>query len=166
VEECEEMLLGGEHFWNPGYFITSIDFILESYKKLAPKIYEKVVSGDYANAPIAHFDSVILEKIDLSNAAVIKTDMGWSDPGTLYALKEALEKSSEDNVINGQVVACNCKDSLLYNLEKGKIVTAIGLNGLMVVNTEDALLVLPKNEVINITTLISKMKEEGLEKYL
>lgn len=164
--ECEEMYNGGEHLWNPGYFVTSTDFILDKYRELAPEIYEKVVAGDYANTPITNFDAAILEKIDLSSASVIKTDMGWSDPGTLYALKEALETNKEDNVVNGKVIACNCKDSLLYNLEKGKIMAAIGLDGVVVVNTEDALLVLPKNEVIHITSLVKKMREEGLEKYL
>ena len=166
LDKCEEMYRSGEYAWNPGYFISSVDFILDNYQKLAPDIYEKVISGDYGNAPINNFDEVILEKIDLSEAVVIKTNMGWSDPGTLYALKEALEKHKDDNVMNGQVVAYGCKDNLLYNLEESKILATIGLSGLVVVNTKDALLVLPKSEVIYITDLLKKMKEEGLSEYL
>ena len=85
--------------------------------------------------------------------------MGWSDPGTLYALKEALEESKQANVVQGQVVTLNTTDSLIYNLEKGKIVTTVGLNGMVVVNTPDALVVVSKDEVVNITNLVKKLKK-------
>lgn len=160
------MYESGKCFWNSGYFITSIDFLVEQYKVLAPKIYEAVSKGNYDQAEATHFDRAIIEKVDLSNAVVIKTDMGWSDPGTLYALKEALEKNKEDNITTGNVVELNTKDSLLYNLEEGKLVAAIGLKGMVVVNTPDALVVVPKEEVVNITNLVKKLREEGQNKFL
>jgi mannose-1-phosphate guanylyltransferase len=166
VNECQEMFLSGDYFWNPGYFITSIDFLLESYRRLAPDIYQNVISGNYSQSPALHFDEAIIEKLDLGQAAVISLNMGWSDPGTLYALKEALQKSCDENVAHGQVAAYNTSDSLLYNLEKGKILTAVGLSGMVVINTPDALLVVPKSEVVHITKLIKKMEESGLTKYL
>jgi len=164
--ECDRMYRSGEYFWNPGYFITSVEFLLNQYKDLAPGIYKNVSQRNYGEAEAIHFDEAIIEKVDLSKAVILKTNMGWSDPGTLYALKEALEKSSEANVTQGQVVTLNVCDSLLYNLEKGKILAALGLEGIVVVNTPDALIIVPKDEVVNITKLINKMKEEGLEKYL
>lgn len=165
-EECSEIFKSGEAYWNPGYFITSIDFLLEQYKNLAPEIYEKVNSGNYEEAEATHFDRAIIEKVDLSRAVVIKTHMGWSDPGTLYALKEALEKSNEANVLEGNVSELNTSDSLIYNLEKDKLVAAVGLREMVVVNTPDALIVVHKDEVINVTQLVRKLKEEGKEKYL
>jgi mannose-1-phosphate guanylyltransferase len=166
VEECDRMFRAGDYFWNPGYFITSIDFLIEQYQKLAPQIYADVTSGNYQNAEKIHFDEAIIEKVDLSDAIVIQTNMGWSDPGTLYALKEALEKSSESNVVNGNVVELDTKDCLLYNLEEKKLVTAIGLEGVVIVNTPDALIVVPKNEVVKITKLIDKLKDQNLNEYL
>jgi mannose-1-phosphate guanylyltransferase len=165
-EECQQMFASGDYFWNPGYFITSIDFLLQSYRSLAPEIYEAVVSGNYAAAEALHFDKAIIERLDLSQAAVIKINMGWSDPGTLYALKEALEKSRQENVAHGKVVAFKTEDSLLYNLEKEKILAVIGLSGIVIINTPDALLVVPKNEVVHITKLIKKMEGLGLNKFL
>ncbi len=164
--ECQEMFADGQHFWNPGYFVTSIDFLLQSYERLAPDIYQPVMAGDYRAAAVKHFDEAIIEKLDLSRAAVIKLNMGWSDPGTLYALKEALQKSCEENVAHGQVAAYNTDDCLLYNLEKGKILTAVGLSGMVVINTPDALLVVPKSEVVHVTKLIKKMEESGLQQFL
>ncbi|MDD5071488.1 MAG: sugar phosphate nucleotidyltransferase [Patescibacteria group bacterium] len=166
IGECKRMYESGQYSWNPGYFITSVEFLLKQYENLSPQIYESVKKGNYEQAEAVHFDEAILEKIDLSKAVILKTDMGWSDPGTLYALKEALEESNEANVTQGRVTTLNVRDSLLYNLEKDKIMAVLGVDGMVVVNTPDALIVIPKDEVVNITKLINKMKEEGLEKYL
>lgn len=173
--ECDRMFKSGDYFWNPGYFISSVDFILGQYKNLAPEIYENVKKAvDFPENALEHydkaekvsFDRAIIEKTDLSKAVVIKTNMGWSDPGTLYALKEALEKSKGDNVIKGQVVSLNTKDSLLYNFEGKKLLTAVGLKGFVVINTADAIIIVPKEEVVNVTKLVEKIGEEGYEDYL
>lgn len=166
TELCQKMFASGNYFWNPGYFITSVKFLLDCYKNLAPDIYENVSSGNYKQAPKIDFDSAIIEKVNLSNAIVVKTDMGWSDPGTLYAMKEALEFSHEENVVIGQVTELNSSDCLFYNTEEGKLIAGVGLKGMVVVNTPEALIVVPKEEVVNVTSLIKKIKEEGLDKYL
>jgi mannose-1-phosphate guanylyltransferase len=166
TEECNNMFASGEYAWNPGYFITSIEFLSDLYQQLAPGVYNDVNSGNYEQAEALHFDQAIIEKVDLDKAVVIKTDMGWSDPGTLYALKEALAKSVDDNVIKGEVSELDCSDCLLYNSENKKIVTGVGLKGMVVVNTPDALVVVPKDEVVNITKLVKKMREEGKVSYL
>lgn len=165
-EECDEMYKSGTAFWNPGYFVTSIDYLLDSYRRLAPEIYDHIIANRYDQAAALHFDEAIIERLDLSNAVILKTNMGWSDPGTLYALKEALEKSHSENVIHGKVSSINSEDSLLYNLDESKVLAAVGLKGMVVVNTQDAILVAPKDEVVHITKLLKKMKEEGLSQYL
>jgi mannose-1-phosphate guanylyltransferase len=165
-DECNAMFAAGEYAWNPGYFITSIEFLDEQYQLLAPAIYQNVLAGNYEQAEALHFDRAIIEKVDLGKAVVIKTDMGWSDPGTLYALKEALAKNKEDNVVQGEASLLNCSDCLLYNSEPNKIIAGVGLNGMIVVNTPDALVVVPKDEVVNITNLVKQMKAEGKDKYL
>lgn len=166
IKECDAMFKSGEYFWNPGYFITSIEFLQSQYELLAPDIYKDVSENNYAEAEAVHFDRAIIEKVDLKRAVVIKTNMGWSDPGTLYALKEALERSKEENVLKGEVSWLDCNDCLFYNLETKKIVTGVGLRGMVVVNTPDALVVVPKDEVVNITNLVKKMHEEGKKEYL
>jgi mannose-1-phosphate guanylyltransferase len=165
-KDCDEMLASGEYFWNPGYFITSVSFLTDCYQKLAPEIYAKVTEDKYEEAPKVSFDNAIIEKVDLTSAVILKTNMGWSDPGTLYALKEALAGSEAENVIKGKVVDFETKDSLVYNLEEEKIVATVGLEGMVVVNTKDALVVVPKDKVVKISDLVKKMKEEKLDKYL
>lgn len=163
---CDHMYKSGDYFWNPGYFITSVGFLVDCYKNLAPEIYECVTKSKYEECPKLSFDNAIIEKVDLSNAVILKTNMGWSDPGTLYALKEALEDNSEANVTKGEVVAFETTDSLVYNLEEGKVITTVGLKGMVVVNTKDALVVVHKDNVVKISNLVKEMKEMGMEKYL
>jgi mannose-1-phosphate guanylyltransferase len=165
-DECDEIYKSGTAFWNPGYFVTSIDFLLDSYRRLAPEIYDHIVADNYGMAEALHFDEAIIERLDLSKAVVVKTNMGWSDPGTLYALKEALEKNQAENVVHGKVSAIRSEDSLLYNLDNNKVLAAVGIKGMVVVNTKDAILVAPKDEVVHITKLLKQMKEDGLEEYL
>ncbi len=164
--ECEKMFQSGNFFWNPGYFITSVAFLIEAYKKLAPEIFSAIQQNDYFSAPAQSFDRAIIEKIDLAQAVVLKTNLGWSDPGTLYALKEVLAQMQAANVTQGQTYDLNSQDCLIYNLEDKKLVTTIGLNGMIIINTPDALLVLPKNEVKRLTELLAKMESVGLDKYL
>lgn len=163
---CDRMYRSGEYFWNPGYFVTSNKFLEQCYRKLSLKIWQCVKEGKYEKCPKLSFDEAVIEKVPRRQAVAIKTNMGWSDPGTLYALKEALEESSQANVEKGNVVAFKTSDSLVYNLEKGKVVATVGLKGMVVVNTEDALVVAHKDDVVEITNLVREMKEEGLDKYL
>jgi len=163
---CDRMYKSGEYFWNPGYFVSSIEFLMDCYRKLAPEIFQCVTKGKYEKCPKLHFDNAIIEKVNLSNAVVLKTNMGWSDPGTLYALKEALEKNSDANVVKGQVVDFETVDSLVYNLEAGKIVATVGLKGMVVVNTPDAIVVAHKDNVVKISELVKEMKKRKLDKFL
>lgn len=165
-EECMKMFASKQYALNSGYFVISIEFLDHLYQKFAPKIYQVVKKGEYEKAEKTHFDRAILEKIEFKDAVVLETDMGWDDPGTLYALKEALAKSPEENVTQGKIKLLDSKDSLVFNYEDNKIVAAIGLEGMIVVNTPDALLVVPKEYVNKITELIKKMKEEGETEYL
>lgn len=174
---CDQFFRSSDYYWNPGYFISSVDFILSEYQKLAPKIYspvQKTLSAKnarqvfefYSQAPKISFDNCLIEKTDLRDAVVLKTDMGWRDPGTLYALKEALQKKTTDNVISGAVFNLNTEDSLVYNLEKGKLVATVGLHGMVVVNTKDAVIVVPKDKVKEVTELVEALRRDGYKKYL
>lgn len=181
LKQCRQMLASGEWFWNPGYWITSPDFVLSLYKKFVPQMYQqleeisqafdtaqesKVIAQIYPQLEKIHFDKAILEKTSPQDAVVLKLEMGWSDPGTLYALKEAQNPNLEENVEKGLVFSLDCRDCLLQNQEKNKLLTAVGLEGVIVVNTSDALLVVPKTKALSVKDLVQKLEEKGLEKYL
>jgi mannose-1-phosphate guanylyltransferase len=169
------MFESGDWMWNPGYFVFDIDFVLGLYKKFLPSMYialedmvndEQKLEHEYENLESISFDNGIVEKVEPSQAVVLKVDLGWSDPGTLYALKEALTKKQDENYAKGNVILHETSDSFILNDEKEKLVATVGLEGMIVVNTKDALLVCHKDKVPEIKELLRKMGGEGLEKYL
>lgn len=175
TETCNKMFASGEWFWNPGYFLMDLDFAISLYEDLQPEMYKKltkiekaigtkrekeVINKVYPTLEKIHFDKAILEKVPSNKAVVIKANMGWSDPGTLYALKEALVKQRDKNLEEGNVYTKNTKDSLIINKEKNKLVATVGLESVAVVNTKDVTLVVPKDSILEVSELIKELKED------
>ncbi len=175
VAACTDMFESRQWLWNPGYFITDTRFLLSLYKTHAPELLALLedmfdnperLAKEYATLPAITFDSGIVEKITQDQAVVLAVDMGWSDPGTLYAYKESVVGSGAKNMEVGNVVVQESTDCLVFNEEEKKLVTTIGLEGMVVVNTKDAVLVCHKNDVPNIKTLLKKIESEGKGEYL
>lgn len=181
LEDAKEMYEKGKHVWNTGYFVTTVGFVQSLYRQHQPKMaqaldaiesaigtgaYNDVLSERYSEIEVASFDDAILTHVAREDAVVLHGEMGWSDPGTLYALKEALADAPEENVEEGLVLADDTSDSLLLNYEEGKLMAVIGLEGFIVVNMDDALLVAPKDRIRDVKTLVNRLQEtRKLEKY-
>ncbi len=161
----------GHYGWNVGYFVTTPSFLWSLFKKYQPELYclleeigETVGTSKFASTlkriypklPKISFDNAILEKMTGDEALVISEDLGWSDVGAWEALKEALQSSPEQNIIQGKVLVQDCRDTLLYNYTKQMLV-AIDLDGFMVVNTNDVILVCHKNSVPKIKKLVENL---------
>lgn len=180
LEVAEEMYEQGRHVWNTGYFVTTIGFVQKLYRKHQPQMaetlgriedaigsaqYEEVLDSRYSEMEVASFDDAILTHVAPEEAVVLHGEMGWSDPGTLYALKEALASGPEQNVEEGLVVAMDTNDSLLVNQESDKLMAVIGLEGFVVVNMADALLVVPKDRIPDVKAFVNQLQDSELEKY-
>jgi mannose-1-phosphate guanylyltransferase len=180
LEKCQKMFESGNYVWNTGYFVTTPGFVLDKYKSLQPemwddlaKIGEAIDSSEYLSTlhriysqlEVISFDDAIVQNIDPDLAVVLHGTTGWSDPGTLYALKESINPDTKANVDKGLVRALETTDSLLYNYEEGKLLAAVGLEGMIVVNTEDALLVVHKDDVALVKELVNSLMGTELEKY-
>lgn len=175
LELCKQLYASGKSFWNPGYFITSVDFVLDLYKEFAPEIYsvlEEIRSNPeqikelYSKIEKISFDDAILEKTKPEQAVVIKVNLEWSDPGTLYALKEALQTSPEASVTDGKIFDLDSKDCLVINKEEDKIVATAGLEGMVIVNMKDVILVIHKDNVPRVKEIVQKLEEQGMEEYI
>ncbi|MGH2536631.1 MAG: mannose-1-phosphate guanylyltransferase [Candidatus Promineifilaceae bacterium] len=180
LAECRRMFAAGGYVWNTGYFVTTPGYVLDAYRTYQPELwagleeigraigareYEERLSRLYPQLLEAHFDDAIAKCLPVGEAVVIHDDMGWSDPGTLYALKEALQANSEENVVRGLVAARDVRDSLLYNYEDGKLMAAVGLDGMVVVNTPDALVVVHKDNIHLVKELVDGLAGTDLEKF-
>lgn len=180
LEECRQMFAQKSHVWNTGYFVSTIGFISQMYQQYQPamwaglqKIGDKIGQANYREnlhqiyptLDSLHFDDAIAKYVPQAAARVLHGQMGWSDPGTLYALKEAINPDPAENVAEGLVIETEAKDCLLYNQEPDKLVAVVGVEGLVVVNTEDALLVVHKEHVPLVKKLVDGLEGTELEKY-
>jgi mannose-1-phosphate guanylyltransferase len=171
-EECMQMFLSGQWLWNPGYLVEDLANALALYQKYQPELYAglqeiyqalgtqaelSTLAKIYPSLPKLSHDAAIAEKLPKDSAVVFVTDMRWSDPGTLYALKEALVPDETANLEYGLTSLTDSKDTMLYNLEPGKLLAGIGLAGMVVVNTKDAVLVVPKDQVVKISKLVDAL---------
>jgi mannose-1-phosphate guanylyltransferase len=177
LEMAEKFLVDENHAWNPGYFVTTPKFILSQYEKFAPvmhkgiikiqnalgsKNFEKVFSEVYPALEKISFDNVILEKVDPNKVFVIAADLGWSDVGAWEALKEALAVSQEENVTKGKVLVEDSSDNLVFNYTD-QLIVGIDLKKMLVVNTDDVLLVCSKDSVPKIKKVVESLGGTELE---
>jgi len=179
--ECERMLASNRYMWNSGYFVTTVEFMTAAFRSLAPELaacIEEIVSARgtpaqderlaqlYPSVPSVHFDEAILERLPQGRAVLLKVDLGWSDPGNLYSLKEALEDSPEATVTRGNVVQLETKDSFVYNLNGEKLVATMGLSGTIVIDTPEVLLVVNKDSVRHLGKLLEELAAKGYSELL
>ena len=175
LSEAERYFESDRFAWNPGYFVTTPQFILNAYKKFAPSIwegvmkiqdaagtenFETVMKTEYPKLEKISFDNAVLEKLDTKDVLVIAADLGWSDVGAWEALKEALQVRSSENVKKGKVLLTDSTDNLVFNYTD-QLTAGIDLNGMIVINTDDVLLICNKNSVPKIKKLVESL--EGTE---
>ncbi len=175
---ANQFLTDGKHAWNLGYFVTTPEFLWAQYKRFAPalfeklntmcnavgtKDYEKVVDEVYPQIEKISFDNAILENLDHSVGLVLSVDIGWSDIGAWEALKEALAGSVEENVTKGNVELVDSEDTLVFNYNN-QLVVGIDLREMLVVNTDDVLLVCPKTSVPKIKKYVESLANTANEK--
>jgi mannose-1-phosphate guanylyltransferase len=180
LDVAQKMYESGEFVWNTGYFVTSVGFVWDLYQTHQPAMgsqlreiknaigtatYEDVLHRIYPQLEVISFDDAILTYVAREQAVVLHGEMGWSDPGTLYALKEALASAAEENVVKGRVLASDTSDSLLFNEEEEKLMAVIGLEGMIVVNTRDAILVVHKSQIPQVKQFVNRLEGTELEKY-
>ena len=172
VEDAERFLESQTHSWNPGYFVTTPSFLLSQYEKFAATTFEgikkiqdafgsdkfaSVLEEVYPKFEKISFDNAILEKIDPQNVSVIAADLGWSDVGAWEALKEALQTSSDENVTRGKILIEDSSDNLVFNYTD-QLLVGIDLRNLIIINTDDVILICPKSSVPKIKKLVESLE--------
>ena len=169
LETAKEYLAKGNYYWNSGMFAFSIKTIFEELKKHAPEIYEKVenrtfneVLESFESMPDISIDYAVMEKTE--KAVVLPLEITWSDVGSWDAFYEVMEKDENRNVKVGNVVDIDTKDSLI--LSNKRVVSTIGIEDLMIVETDDVLLIAKKGEGQKVREVVKKLKENKDFKYL
>ena len=175
---AEEYFKSGNYFWNSGMFIWRTSVIIESFKRFLPKIYDKMKeiidhmkapcedtdSGDtvldrlYPQLQSISIDYGIMERSD--NVYVIPGDFGWNDVGSWDSLGAIFKPDASGNIVKAQHVGIDTKNSIVYG--SGRIIATIGLEDTIVVNTDDALLICPKNRAQDVKKIVDILKQDEM----
>ncbi len=157
--------------WNLGYYVTTPQFLTMQFRNFAPAMsddlqiiartwgtedFEKVLAKVYPKVEKISFDDAILTKLETKNIRVISADLGWSDVGAWEALKEALSETEDENITKGNVIVEDSRDSLVFN-SRDQLVVGIDLDKMIVINTDDVLLVCLKTSVPKIKKLVESL---------
>ncbi len=165
LEKAREFLERGNYYWNGGMFVFRAECLFAMLERYQPALFaalprlaasEHLAAADlYRELPEISMDYGVLEHAD--NVAVVPVDMGWSDLGSWDALYQQRAKDGDGNMIQGDVVALNSRNNLLWS-EHGVLAT-LGLENIAVVQTRDATLVCSRDQAADLKQLVSRVRE-------
>lgn len=146
LEFAKVFIESGEFYWNSGIFLWNVRTILDAFNKIMPDITNRVSQGEegFASCPNISIDYSIMEKAD--NVYVQLCDFGWADLGTWESLHEASPKDAHQNVsINGHTLLYECRNNMIA-VPKNKLAVLHDLEGYLVADTENVLLICKKDD--------------------
>ncbi|GAB6066637.1 mannose-1-phosphate guanylyltransferase/mannose-6-phosphate isomerase [Aquifex pyrophilus] len=166
-ERAKEYVKDGKHLWNCGIFLFTLERIVRDYSEHMPEVNLNLKLEEFRRAfqsfPDISFDYAILEKT--KKLAVVKMEAGWSDVGSWKAVYDNMEKNGKGNVVIGDVEAIDTENSLL--LSQGKnLIACVGLEDFVIVGTEDATLIIRKEEAQRVRDIVKHLKKKGDERAL
>jgi len=163
----------GGYFWNSGMFLFRASTFLEELEQQAPDILaackesmeSKSLDGDFVRPDSEAFkrcrsdsiDYAVMEKSD--NSSMVPLDAGWSDVGSWAALHDVSEADAAGNAVVGDVLIHDCEG--MYIQAESRLVTAVGLKDVIVVETKDSILVADRAQSQDVKILVDRLKESG-----
>ena len=153
------------YLWNSGMFVFKASTLMYFLKKYQPEIYSKIFSIDtsnltetYSKLPNISMDYGLAEILAMKaeKIAVVPADMAWSDLGSWDSIYARHEKDANKNVIHGEVVSLDTKNSLVW-MESGLVAT-LGLDNVVVIQTADATLICDRSRAEDIKDLVAQVK--------
>lgn len=176
-ETAERFVESGRFSWNSGMFIWRVQSILAEIARQMPALSEQLDQIALACATPA-FDETLArvwphirsETIDFgvmegaADAAVLPVDIGWNDVGSWAALADELPADEQGNVTQGPHILLDTHDSFVFSEQR--LIACIGLQGMVVVDTADALLICPRDRAQEVKRITDELKARGLERYL
>lgn len=172
LKTAEDFLKSGKYLWNSGMFCFKATTYLEALEKHHPDIVTNVRSAidnsqedlDFIRLDAKEFEKCTDISIDYAvmentnQGAMVALDAQWSDVGSWDAVWKISKKDADNNVCQGDVITQNTKNSFIH--AQDKLVCTLGLENVIVIDTQDALLVADKNNVQDIKDIVSKLKKQ------
>jgi mannose-1-phosphate guanylyltransferase len=164
-------LASGRHLWNAGIFVFPGDLLLDLLRRFEPILAEAVTTAAadpsrldalYPTLPAIPIDTAVMERLDQLSTVVL--DCGWSDLGSWEALAAALAGDGASNETRGRTIAVDAKDNLLWTDEG--VVAVLGVEGLAVVQSGRAVLVVPKARSQEVRRIVEELSRRGSDDLL
>jgi mannose-1-phosphate guanylyltransferase len=175
--KARRFVRSGRYYWNSGIFIWTLSTILNELHCYLPDLYDKLMTVDAAwgtdemNAvaekvwpqirPVT-VDFGVMERAQ--RVAVVPVDIGWSDVGSWATIHDLLPADTNGNVVAGEHIGLDTTGSLICGGKR--LIATIGVSHLIVVDTEDALLICSRDRAQEVKEIVERLKREGKEKYL
>lgn len=169
---AQSYLESGRFLWNSGMFMFKVDRYLQELERLAPDIFNacqasmadtqedltfvRVSKAAFEACPSDSIDYAVMEKTE--DAMVVPLDAGWSDVGSWSALWDVSPKDDNGNAVQGDAILQDCTGTYVH--ANSRLVTAVGVRDLVVVETKDAVLVACKNRVQDVKKVVERLKAD------
>ncbi len=173
LETAQAYLSSGDYFWNSGMFMFRASRYLEELAKYQPAMLQacqaalakgaqdmhfvRVDEAAFSACPADSIDYAVMEKTD--SAAMVELDAGWSDIGSWSALWEVSPKDTQGNTLKGDVLTEDTHDTLVH--ASHRLVAAVGVRDLVIVETKDAVMVAHKDHVQDVKLIVDQIKRQG-----
>ena len=177
LEKAAEYVESGNYFWNSGIFCFSAGKVIEEFERHSPDIHRaalgcweatvsegamvEIDADTFAEVPEDSFDYAVLEKSE--NVAVAPSDFGWSDIGSWNAISNLVSPDEEGNRVVGEALLLDVADT--YIQSEGRLVAAIGVDNLLIVDTPDALLVAGRDHAQDVKKVVGQLKSMDHESH-
>lgn len=172
-ETAKSYLKAGTYYWNSGIFMFKASVMMKEFAKLAPEIAKITNSVDFINSkdiPFVEFDKMpsisidyaIMEKSD--KIALLKLESDWNDLGSWKSIYDVSNKDENNNVFVGHVIDEGSKNSFVY--ASSKLVTTIGLEDTIIIETEDAILACKKDKTQDVKRIYETLKKQNDDTHL
>ncbi len=173
LNTAQSYLSSGDYCWNSGMFMFKASTILNELSLLAPDMVDTcrraVASGrqdlDFFRVDQMIFDQVDADSIDYAvmekteKGVMVSLDAGWNDLGSFDALWKTEKKDGHTNVIKGDVLTHDVSGSYIH--AQSRLVTAVGMDSMVVVETRDAVMVSPRDRVQDVKQIVNQLKAGG-----
>ena len=175
AQRAERYLASGDYFWNSGIFLFKAETYLFELEARAPAIvaacrealqkavkdldFLRLDSVSFSASPSDSIDYAVMEKT--TKASLVPLDAGWNDVGAWSALWDVQEHDQAGNVKRGDVLVHDVKNCYIHGTHR--LVTAVGLDGHIIVETADAVLVASRDRVQDVKVIVEELKKMGRE---
>ena len=178
LADAKTFISEGGYYWNGGIFLFAASKFISELERLSPDIvkscdlavskavsdldFQRLDETAFAACPSISIDYAVMEKSQ--NVVVVPVNMGWSDVGSWDALWQLLDKDDNGNVVAGDVILKNTKNSLVRS--ESTLIAAVGIENIIIVATDDAILVSSKGSSQEVNLIVDNLKSANRSEHI